>query len=131
MAPTIHRSTRSNQDCRRGCAERSNSRWRLPGPKHTVMISCVYDRSCVYDHPRTLKMVPKENIIDNALRTTTDVNQDLANRYGRLPSHPMTLLIDRNGKISESHAGMVDKDAFENKIKALLHDSPAKGTNRP
>jgi len=53
-------------------------------------------------------------------------NQDLANRYGGLPSLPMTLLIDRNGKISESHAGMVDKDAFENKIKALLHESPAK-----
>src|SRR5467141_3559458 len=47
-------------------------------------------------------------------------NQDLANRYGGLPSLPMTLLIDRNGKITESHAGMVDKDAFENKIKTLL-----------
>jgi cytochrome c biogenesis protein CcmG/thiol:disulfide interchange protein DsbE len=53
-------------------------------------------------------------------------NQDLASRYGGLPSLPMTLLIDRNGKIAESHAGMVDKDAFENKIKALLHESPAK-----
>ena len=52
--------------------------------------------------------------------------QDLANRYGGLPSLPMTLLIDRNGKIAESHAGMVDRDAFENKIKALLHESPAK-----
>jgi peroxiredoxin len=53
-------------------------------------------------------------------------NQDLASRYGGLPSLPMTLLIDRNGKIAESHAGMVDKDAFENKIKTLLHESPAK-----
>ena len=52
-------------------------------------------------------------------------NQDLANRYGGLPSLPMTLLIDRNGKIAESHAGMVDKYAFENKIKALLHERPA------
>jgi len=52
-------------------------------------------------------------------------NEDLANRYGGLPSLPMTLLIDRNGKIAESHAGMVDKDAFENKIKALLHERPA------
>jgi len=52
-------------------------------------------------------------------------NQDVANRYGGLPSLPMTLLIDRNGKIAESHAGMVDKDAFENKIKALLHERPA------
>jgi hypothetical protein len=52
-------------------------------------------------------------------------NQDLANRYGGLTSLPMTLLIDRNGKIAESHAGMVDKDAFESKIKALLHERPA------
>ena len=52
-------------------------------------------------------------------------NQDLANRYGGLPSLPMTLLIDRNGNVAESHAGMVDKDAFENKIKSLLHERPA------
>jgi hypothetical protein len=37
----------------------------------------------------------------------------------------MTLLIDRNGKIAESHAGMVNKDDFEKKIKGLLHESPA------
>jgi peroxiredoxin len=53
-------------------------------------------------------------------------NQDLANRYGGVTSLPMTLLIDRGGKIAEVHAGMVDKDAFENKIKALLHESPAR-----
>jgi peroxiredoxin len=52
-------------------------------------------------------------------------NQDLASRYGGLPSLPMTLLIDRDGKIAELHAGMVDRGAFENKIKALLHESPA------
>jgi hypothetical protein len=43
----------------------------LAGPKNTVTISCVYDGSCVYDHLRTRKMVPKEHIIDNAPRTTT------------------------------------------------------------
>ena len=53
-------------------------------------------------------------------------NQDLASRYGGLPSLPMTLLIDRDGKIAESHAGMVDKGAFEKKIKTLLQESPAK-----
>ena len=53
-------------------------------------------------------------------------NQDLANRYGGLPSLPMTLLIGRDGKIAESHAGMVDKDAFENKIKTMLSQSPVK-----
>ena len=53
-------------------------------------------------------------------------NPDLASRYGGLPSLPMTLLIDRDGKIAEAHAGMVDKDAFEKKIKTLLEQSPAK-----
>jgi hypothetical protein len=38
----------------------------------------------------------------------------------------MTLLIDREGKLAESHAGMVDKDVFETKIKTLLFASPAK-----
>ena len=53
-------------------------------------------------------------------------NQELTTRYGGLPSLPMTLLIDRDGKIAESHAGMVDKDVFEKKIKTLLLASPAK-----
>jgi len=53
-------------------------------------------------------------------------NQDLVNRYGGLPSLPVTLLIGRDGKIAESHAGMVDKDAFENKIKTLLSQSSVK-----
>src|SRR2546430_13096317 len=47
IAPIIHKSTGSSQDCRRGCAEWSNSLWRLPGPNHTVTISCVYDGSYV------------------------------------------------------------------------------------
>ncbi len=53
-------------------------------------------------------------------------NQDLANRYGGVSSLPLTLLIDRDGKIAESDAGMVDKNAFENKIKALLHEGAEK-----
>jgi peroxiredoxin len=56
-------------------------------------------------------------------------DQDLAKRYGGLPSLPVTLLIDRNGRIAESHAGMVDKDAFEKKINTLLHESPARSQN--
>jgi peroxiredoxin len=52
-------------------------------------------------------------------------SQDLADQYG-MASLPMTLLIDRNGKVAEADAGMVDKDAFENKIKALLRQGAAK-----
>jgi hypothetical protein len=35
----------------------------------------------------------------------------------------MTLLIDRSGKIAESHAGMVNKDEFERKVKELLYNN--------
>ena len=33
---------------------------------------------------------------------------------------PMTLLIDRSGRIAVSHVGMVDKAAFERDIQRLL-----------
>jgi cytochrome c biogenesis protein CcmG/thiol:disulfide interchange protein DsbE len=46
-------------------------------------------------------------------------NADLAKQYG-LESMPMTLLIDRHGKIAASHAGVVDREAFASEIRALL-----------
>jgi peroxiredoxin len=49
-------------------------------------------------------------------------NPDLAKRY-MVDAMPMTLLIDREGKIADSHVGMVDKDAFEGEIRVLLQDS--------
>jgi peroxiredoxin len=47
--------------------------------------------------------------------------QDLGKQYG-VVSMPVTLLIDRNGRIAESHAGMVDKDAFESDLQTLLRE---------
>jgi peroxiredoxin len=49
-------------------------------------------------------------------------NPELAKRY-MVDAMPMTLLIDREGKIADSHVGMVDKDAFESEIQVLLQDS--------
>jgi peroxiredoxin len=49
-------------------------------------------------------------------------NQGLAKLYA-VDALPVTLLIDPNGKIAVSHAGMVEKDAFEKEIQALLLDS--------
>jgi peroxiredoxin len=46
-------------------------------------------------------------------------NDDLAKRYG-LTEMPLTLLIDRQGKIALSHSGVVDKDAFEGELRTLL-----------
>src|SRR5882762_3307392 len=48
-------------------------------------------------------------------------NEDLARLYA-VDALPVTLLIDRDGKIADSHPGMVDKDAFENEIRALLQE---------
>jgi peroxiredoxin len=52
-------------------------------------------------------------------------NPDLAKLYG-VDSMPMTLLIDRDGKIAASHVGMVEKDAFEREIQVLLKESASK-----
>jgi peroxiredoxin len=46
-------------------------------------------------------------------------NQDLEKLYS-VENPPVTLLIDREGKIADAHMGMVEKDAFENEIKSLL-----------
>lgn len=46
-------------------------------------------------------------------------NDALAERFG-LINMPLTLLIDRNGNIAESHAGVVDKNSFEARIRSLL-----------
>jgi len=49
-------------------------------------------------------------------------SDDLAKLYG-VSQMPMTLLIDRDGKIADSHVGVVNKDAFESEIRTLLHES--------
>jgi peroxiredoxin len=46
-------------------------------------------------------------------------NESLAKQYN-LTSMPMTLLIDREGKIALSHTGVVSKDDFEAHIRQLL-----------
>jgi peroxiredoxin len=47
---------------------------------------------------------------------------NFAKRYGA-EALPVTLLIDRDGRIADLHAGMVDKDAFEREIQILLKES--------
>ena len=53
-------------------------------------------------------------------------NESLAKLYA-VDALPVTLLIDREGNIAVSHAGMVDKSAFENEIRDLLQH----GQKRP
>jgi len=47
-----------------------------------------------------------------------------AKQFGADKGMPITLLIDRNGKIADLHPGMVDKAAFEHEIQALLKEAP-------
>jgi cytochrome c biogenesis protein CcmG/thiol:disulfide interchange protein DsbE len=42
----------------------------------------------------------------------------------RITSLPLTLLIDRKGNIAESFAGVVDKSAWQARIRELLQESP-------
>lgn len=47
---------------------------------------------------------------------------DMARRFG-FDQLPVTLLIDREGKIGDFHIGMVDKDTFEKEIQTLLKET--------
>lgn len=48
--------------------------------------------------------------------------EDLDKRYG-LGSMPMAVLIDKNGRIADSHSGVVDKAKWEAEIKSLLNEN--------
>lgn len=50
-----------------------------------------------------------------------------AKPFGIDKGMPVSVLIDRDGKIADIHPGMVDKDAFEREIQTLLKE-PAKKT---
>jgi cytochrome c biogenesis protein CcmG/thiol:disulfide interchange protein DsbE len=48
-------------------------------------------------------------------------NGDLSQKYG-LVDMPLSVLVDRQGRIASSHAGVVDTTAFEQQIQALLRE---------
>ena len=54
---------------------------------------------------------------------------NFAKMYGA-EALPVTLLIDRDGRIADLHAGMVDKDAFEREIQILLKEGAPKTAPR-
>ena len=47
-------------------------------------------------------------------------DKTLAQQFGGMNSLPVTLLIDRQGRIAYSHTGVVDRAEFEGKIQELL-----------
>ena len=50
---------------------------------------------------------------------------DLANLFG-ITALPVTLLIDREGRVADLHVGMVEKAAFEREIQILLKENAPK-----
>ena len=48
-------------------------------------------------------------------------NDNLAKEYG-LGAMPLSVLIDREGKIADSHSGVVDRHVWEQEIQALLDE---------
>ena len=55
-----------------------------------------------------------------AMRYPVVIGSESLGKEYNLTSMPMTLLIDRDGRIAVSHTGMVDKDDWETKIRSLL-----------
>jgi cytochrome c biogenesis protein CcmG/thiol:disulfide interchange protein DsbE len=64
----------------------------------------------------------KEHPINYAIVVGTE---ELSGQYG-VSELPVTLLIDRDGKIADAHTGMVERDAFDKEIQALLKEGTAK-----
>ncbi|MGB7844505.1 MAG: TlpA disulfide reductase family protein [Candidatus Acidiferrum sp.] len=55
-------------------------------------------------------------------------NEGLGKKYG-LEGMPLTALVGRDGKVADTHAGIVDKEATEGKIRALLLESEKAAPN--
>ena len=49
-------------------------------------------------------------------------DMDAMKKFGLSASLPVTLLIDRNGRIASTHAGVVEKERFEADIRHLLDE---------
>lgn len=52
-----------------------------------------------------------------------------AKQFGVDKGMPVTVLIDRTGKIADVHAGVVDKASFEAEIQALLKENSARSAD--
>jgi len=55
-------------------------------------------------------------------------NADLSQKYG-LAGMPLSVLVDRQGRIASSHAGVVDTAPFEQQIQALLREDAKDSVN--
>ena len=70
------------------------------------------------ESPDVVKPFMQRWKMDYPVAIGTDV---LGDRFG-LKEMPLTLLIDRQGRVAVSHAGVVDKGTFESDVRALLQE---------
>lgn len=62
-------------------------------------------------------------LAQHAINYPIVLGDDNVTKAYKITNMPVTLLIDREGKVADWHVGMVDKGTFENEIQELLKDS--------
>lgn len=61
-------------------------------------------------------------ITEHNVNYVVGIAGDAITKEYNINSLPVTLLIDRQGRMAETHVGVVDKDAFEQDIRGLLNE---------
>jgi peroxiredoxin len=57
---------------------------------------------------------------EKKLNYTIAIDDGTAGKLYQLDSMPMTILIDRDGKVAASHVGLVSKNSYQAEIESLL-----------
>jgi len=68
--------------------------------------------------------VVKPFLAEHKLNYPVVLGNDEVGKLYQISNMPVTLLIDRDGRIADWHVGMVDKAAFEGEIRSLLDEKP-------
>jgi len=66
----------------------------------------------------------KAYIAEQKVNYRVAVGDDKVTELYKIHNMPVTLLIDKNGRIVDTKVGVVDKDTFEKEIQALLQEWP-------
>lgn len=58
-------------------------------------------------------------------------NDSVSEQYGGVESLPTTFILDKEGRIANTHVGLVSKSEYENEIKSLLQSKTARVDHAP
>jgi cytochrome c biogenesis protein CcmG/thiol:disulfide interchange protein DsbE len=64
----------------------------------------------------------RQFLADNKVNYPIVIGSDDVIKLYKIKNMPVTLLIDKNGRIADWHVGLVNKAAFESEIQALLKE---------